>query len=126
VVCAVHQNHEYEYHPQGMTGVWYDAEAKRNLELTRRAVRPRTIEDAQCRLTENRIVGNGMYWLAPGKRAAREAARVSRAWMRTRLWHPLLNATRPVRHAIGLRHAAMPEGLRVNASKKRKHWLDAG
>jgi len=124
VVCAVHQNHDYEYHPQGMTGVWYDAEAKRNLELTRRAVRPRTIEDAQYRLTESGIVRNRMHWLAPGKRAVREALRVSRAWIRTRLWHPLLNATRPVRHAMGLRQGAMPEGLR--ASKKRRHWLDAG
>jgi hypothetical protein len=124
VVCAVHQNHDYEYHPQGMTGVWYDAEAKRNLELTRRAVRPRTIEDAQYRLTARGIVRNRMHWLAPGKRTAREVLRVSRAWMRTRLWYPLLNVTRPVRHAIGLRQEAMPEALR--ASKKRRHWLDAG
>ena len=118
----VHQNHDYGYHPEGMTGVWYDEEAKRNRELTRRAVRPRTIEDAQFRLASNGIEKNRMHWLAPGKRAVREGIRLSRAWMRTYVWHPVLNATRPVRHAMGLRQEAVPEALH---RKKRRHWLDA-
>jgi len=123
-VCAVHQNHDYGYHPKGMTGVWYDAEAKRNLELTRRSVRPRTIEDAEFRLTASGIERNRMHRLAPTKRAVREGIRLGRAWMQTYVWHPLLNATRPVRHALGLRKETIPEGLQ--RSKRRRHWLDAG
>ncbi len=33
LVTAVHQNHDYFHHPQGMQGIWEGAEAKGNLEL---------------------------------------------------------------------------------------------
>ena len=32
-VLAVHQNHNYGYHPAGKTGVWTDELARRNYEL---------------------------------------------------------------------------------------------
>ena len=121
VVCAVHQNHDYGYHPEGMNGVWHDADARRNLELARHEVRPRTIEDAQFRLTAKGIRANRLHRLVPAKRAVREMGRGARAWVRTRVWHPLLNATRPVRHALGIKHEAIPAALR---SKKRQHWMD--
>src|SRR5262249_22071385 len=121
VVCAVHQNHDYGYHPEGMSGVWSDMEAKRNIEITRRMVRPRTIEDAQFRLTASGIIRNRMHWLAPARRAVREGIRLTRAWIRPHVWHPLLDATRPVRHAMGLRQKAIPNR---SPNKKRRHQLD--
>ena len=33
VVLAVHQNHDYGYHPQGKLGVWNDEQAQRNFQL---------------------------------------------------------------------------------------------
>src|SRR5262249_10854269 len=121
-VCAVHQNHDYDYHPQGVAGVWNDSEARRNKELARVGVEPRTIEDAQYRLSGNGEIGtNGMYWLAPARRAAREVSRQWLEWWRTYVWHPALNATRPVRAVFGLRRSAVPKVLQ---SKKRVHWMD--
>lgn len=120
-VCAVHQNHDYEYHAQGIEGVWNDAEALTNMELARRGQRPRTIEDAQWQLTAGGIEKNALHWLAPAKRRLREVRKAARAWVRLRVWHPLLDATRPTRAALGLRHSAMPKALR---SKKRAHWMD--
>ena len=33
VVCAVHQNHDYGYHPDGEKGVWEGEEAQQNYQL---------------------------------------------------------------------------------------------
>jgi hypothetical protein len=121
VVCAVHQNHGYEYHPQGMTGVWNDAEAQANWELAWRGQRPRTIEDAQWRLTEAGMQANALHWLAPAKRRIREIGKGVGGVVRTGVWHPLLNATRPVRRALGLTQEVIPGALR---SKKKRHWMD--
>lgn len=121
VVCAVHQNHDYGYHPQGISGVWHDAEAQENWNLARRGQRPRTIEDAQWRLTPTSIQTKPLHWLTPVKRRMREIAQQVAGAVRTTLWHPILSATRPVRRALGLTQAAIPSALR---SKKRRHWMD--
>jgi hypothetical protein len=121
VVCAVHQNHDYGYHPEGMDGVWNDAEARANEELAKRGQRLRTIEDAQWRLTASGIEANGLHWLAPTRRGVRGVQKAAQAWLRTRVWHPLLNATRPMRATLGLRQSAIPKAFR---SKKRVHWMD--
>lgn len=118
-VCAIHQNHDYRYHPQGITGVWNDEEARRNIELTRGA-RLMTIEDAPWRLTANGIVPNRFYWLAPAKRRWRDLDHTVRGWWRTYLWHPLLDWTRPIRRALGFKQSAMPDAL----SPKRRHPMD--
>jgi len=121
MVCAVHQNHDYSHHPQGMQGVWEGEEARRNVELVGPRYRSRTIEDATYKLTEAGPVKNGWYWLAPAKRRWRGAKRhVSGAW-RTWVWHPLLDLSRPVRRALGLRQSAVPGALR---SSKRRHPMD--
>src|SRR5208282_3760785 len=51
VVCAVHQNHDYSYHPQGMAGVWSDDATQENFRLAGGWSRLHTIEDATFRLT---------------------------------------------------------------------------
>lgn len=57
-VMAVHQNHDYNHHPQGQSGVFSGAEAKVNRELMpgRRAYF--TIADATLRLTDSGIQRN--------------------------------------------------------------------
>jgi hypothetical protein len=121
LVCAVHQNHDYGYHPKGMEGVWHDQEAQRNRELMRKDTRPATIEDATFRLTLGGIRANRFFWLAPAKRLLREVKRRILGAARNWIWHPVLNATRPVRYAMGLKKDSVPTVMRNN---KRRHWMD--
>ena len=120
-VCAVHQNHDYAYHPQGMTGVWYDETTQENFRQAGGWSCLHTIEDAQWRLTDTGVVPNRWHALAPAQRWLRRRFGAARAFARTRLWHPLLDRTRPLRHALGLRRGAL--GLR-SRSKVKRHWLD--
>ncbi len=119
-VCAVHQNHDYSSHPQGMVGIWHDEDAQRNGVLTEG--RSRTIEDANFYLSAAGILPNFFYWLAPAKRRVRAARRAVRTLFRTRFWHPLLDATRSLRHAMGLR-SELFKPLRSRKAARR-HWQD--
>jgi len=96
-VLAVHQNHDYAYHPQGKEGVWHGAEAARNCSLAGGYAHLYTIEDATHRLTAKGIEANRGYRLAPARRVLRRG--------RAAVWHALLGATRPVRHALGMRQS---------------------
>jgi len=122
VVCAVHQNHDYSYHPDGQAGVWYDEAAKRNLRVAGGRWHAHTMEDAKYRLTNSEFTRQRLSWLAPGKRLARDAWRSARAAIRTRLWHPLLNVSRSARHAIGLDHRVAERIQREPVV--RRHPLD--
>ena len=121
-VCAVHQNHDYSYHRQGMAGVWNDEATKANFRAAGGRRHLHTIEDATYFLGPAGIRPNHWYWLAPAKRRVRAARHAVRTLVRTRLWHPLLDATRSLRHAVGLRK----ESLDPLRSRKgpRRHWLD--
>ncbi len=121
VVCAIHQNHDYGYHPQGMAGVWNDEEARRNLALLGGKSNSRTIEDAEFRLTPQGVSANRFYWLAPAKRRWRDMAKVIRTFVRLKIWFPLLALTRPIRHAFGVKAENVPVHLR---NRNRRHWLD--
>ena len=103
-----------------MTGVWEDEEARHNEKLDR-GIRRMTIEDAPWRLTAKGLVRNRLYWFAPAKRRWRALDAIARGWWRTWLWHPFLNWSRPVRHALGLRQSAVPDALRHS---KRRHPMD--
>jgi hypothetical protein len=94
-VVAIHQNHDYAYHPQGKQGVWQDEEAQRNYELAGGVQHIYSIADATHRLTQRGVETNPGYRLAPARRALRRG--------RTAVWHAILGVTRPVRHALGLR-----------------------
>jgi hypothetical protein len=118
IVCAVHQNHDYDYHSKGVAGVWRDEEARSNFQLAAQDTKLETIEDAPFRLTQTGIVENRFYWLAPAKRRFREVSRKVRSVGRTRLWHPLLTVTRPMRHVFGLKKSSAPR------AGERKHWMD--
>lgn len=104
VVTPVHQNHDYAYHPQGEHGVWHDEHAQRNIALAGGQANLYTIDDATHALMPNGIRRRWAHHWAPHRRAA------IRAWYRA--WFALLGATRPVRHALGLRQENLMQGIR--------------
>jgi hypothetical protein len=97
-VTAVHQNHDYSYHPAGAAGVWQDEQSKKNFELAGGKWHLYTIEDSTHRITAGGIRRNLMYPLAPIRR-------VSRPYFNP-IWHGFLGLTRPVRHLVGIRRRA--------------------
>jgi hypothetical protein len=121
IVLAVHQNHDYSYHPDGEIGVWKGEEAQKNYALLDGRQRFRTIEDAPLRLTATDIQPNRFYWLAPTKRRVRKVRDHVQSFARTTIWHPLLDATRPLRHAIGLKQESFRA---MSRSRKRRQWID--
>ncbi len=94
-VMAIHQNHDYGYHPAGKTGVWTDEWSRRNYELAGGRWHLRTIDDATHVLGPDGLKANPVR----SKRAAERVLRTAKeaAWVTTMDW------TRPLRHAVGLR-----------------------
>jgi hypothetical protein len=99
VVLAIHQNHDYSFHPGGQKGLWKDVEAQQNQAL--RDGHFATIDNATHRLTPDGLGTNYYHWIALAKRYA--------AGTRSAVWFALLNLTRPLRHRLGLRHRDSPE-----------------
>jgi len=95
VVCAVHQNHDYGYHPEGEKGVWEGEEAQENYALLENRRRFRTLDNATHLLTHDGLRRNHRAWYFQAKQDAYD--RFSPAWYR------FLDVTRPLRHRIGLR-----------------------
>jgi len=121
-VCAVHQNHDYSYHPQGLAGVWNDEATRANFRAAGGWRHLHTIEDATYSFGPAGIRPNRFFWLAPAKRRVRRARHAVRSFFRTRLWHPFLDKTRSLRYAVGLRKDSL-EPLRRRKTPRR-HWLD--
>jgi hypothetical protein len=96
-VMAVHQNHDYAYHPDGEEGVWHGAEAQHNYLLSTTKGEHRTLEEASYLMQDHAIKRNYKGMLARGKREL--VTSFYRAWFR------VLNVTRPFRSALGLRSA---------------------
>ena len=102
-VLAIHQNHNYAYHPEGKVGVWTDELSQRNLSLAGGRRHLRKIADATIRLTPEGLKPN---WARHWHRAKRDLLSITHAfifgtWMPA--WHFLLGLTRPVRARLGLR-----------------------
>jgi hypothetical protein len=102
-VMAVHQNHDYSYHPQGKSGVFCDAEAGRNCELAGGWKHLRTIADATEVLREDGLKANQLRHWAAVKRYARQAGRVLFHDGIERAWFFVLKVTGPLRRKLGLR-----------------------
>lgn len=100
VVRAVHQNHDYSYHPDGEAGVWQGEEAQRNYALLESGRCFATMEDATHRLFPDGLQRNHRHWVVQMRRKATKVASVA--------WFALLDITRPLRRKLGLRdgHAA--------------------
>ena len=94
-VKAVHQNHDYGYHPEGKKGVWQGEEAKRNYELAGGWTRCYSIADATHRLTPSGVQRNLSYSYLTHK------LEIARRWS--------IDKTRPIRQRLGLRRATTAE-----------------
>jgi hypothetical protein len=94
-VTAIHQNHDYGYHPAGKTGVWTDALSQRNYDLAGGRWHLKTIDDATHVLGPHQLKANP-------KRRRRTAERILRT-VKDAAWMTAMDWTRPLRSAIGLR-----------------------
>lgn len=103
-VVAVHQNHDYSYHPDGEAGVWQGEEAQKNYLLLENGRYFRTIENANFRLTTAGFERNSRHWVVLADRAIKK--------MINAFWFGALTLTRPIRHRFGWRrHAAGQAGI---------------
>src|SRR5579863_3155498 len=64
-VLAVHQNHDFAYHPDGLAGIKADAESKRNRALAGGQLHLYTIDHATHRLIEGQIMDRLGRWRVP-------------------------------------------------------------
>ena len=94
-VRAIHQNHDYSYHPAGATGVWQDDQARKNYELAGGKWHLYTIDDSTYRLAPAGFKRKVWYPLAPLRRALRPYVAPT--------WYKFLKFTQPVRHPLGVR-----------------------
>ena len=94
-VLAIHQNHDYGYHPAGKAGVWSDALSQRNYALAGGRWHLRTIDDASHLLDVDGLKPN------PDRRQRATARFLKTA--KDAVWITALDWTRPLRSALGLR-----------------------
>jgi hypothetical protein len=106
-VIAVHQNHDYSYHPNGRAGVWHGIEADENFRLAGNGRHMRRISDATEVLDANGIRSN-VGWRQWS--AARRTAKRCQHFVYGDVLQPVTfffyDITRPLRHALGLRSGA--------------------
>jgi hypothetical protein len=93
-VTAVHQNHDYNHHPQGWDGIWKGQEPLRNRVLAGNGKHLCTYEDATHLLTRH-----GLLIRTPLRKTFHEARRLG--------FHILLHKTAGIRKALGLRKASI-------------------
>lgn len=107
-VIAVHQNHDYSYHPKGREGVWHGIEADENFRLAGAGRHMRRISDATEVLNATGIRSNAVrrQWSA-----ARRTAKRCQHFVYCGVLQPVsfffYDITRPLRHAMGLRKGAL-------------------
>jgi hypothetical protein len=94
-VIAIHQNHDYGYHPEGAKGVWNDEQALANYDNAGGRRHLYTIDDATFILDDQGERRNLRRFYAPYWRFLRPSL--------IPVWHGLLNVTRPLRHKLGLK-----------------------
>jgi len=91
-VMAVHQKHDYSYHPKARAGVWCDEQANQNYELSGGKWHLYTIDDSTHTLTSRGVIRNWKSALVPYWRASRPAV--------IPLWFKFLDTTRPLRNRL--------------------------
>lgn len=75
VIRAIHQNHDYGYHPDGEKAVSEGEEAQENYKPLEGHRKFRTLEDATYVLTKGGLRRNYRHWLVQFKRAAYDTCR---------------------------------------------------
>jgi hypothetical protein len=106
VVIAVHQNHDYGYHPQGRQGVWHGLEAGQNHQLAGGGRYLRTIADATEVLRAEGLKSNRKRYWSAAKRGAVRGERFVLFDILQPIAFFVLGITRPLRGALGLRSGA--------------------
>ena len=102
-VTAIHQNHDYGYHPQGLKGTAKDAVALRNFQLAGGRKNLCNLEDATYELKPD-----GHFrrpWLRRERAETWKFARDTSV----RIWYSLLAFTYKARHGLGLSRQGMTE-----------------
>jgi len=99
-VMAVHQNHDYNYHPQGKAGVWSGEEAGLNGQLAGGWRHLRTIADATEVLPPEKLKPNVLRHWSTARRYVRQAGRMFFYDVWHPVWFALLNFTRPLRRSL--------------------------
>lgn len=102
VVRAIHQNHDYDYHPDGKKGVWTGEEAQQNYKYLEGRKKFRTLENATHLLKPDGLHPNYRHWIVQTKRNTSDFL--------SSVWFQLLAITRPVRHRLGLRQKGTSSG----------------
>jgi hypothetical protein len=102
-VMAVHQNHDYGYHPDGKAGVWNGVEAGQNARLAGGPRHMRTIADATEILCAEGLRPNRKRHWAAAVRYGRQVARTLRFDVWNQILFFVLGVTRPVRRWMGVR-----------------------
>ncbi len=98
-VCAVHQNHDYSYHPEGESGVWQGEEAQENYRFLDKGRKFRTLQSAVYVLQSGQLRQNHKRWLVLPAHYLRG--------LLFGVWFSLLKLTRPVRHRLGLKQESV-------------------
>src|SRR5207249_1152179 len=105
-VMAIHQNHDYGYHPAGKAGVWSDVWSQRNYALAGGRWHLRTIEDATHMLGSSGLKVNPARPKRSIQRFFRTA--IDAAWVGAMDW------TRPLRSAVGLRKKSTEQAGKIS------------
>jgi hypothetical protein len=100
-VLAVHQNHDFAYHPGGLAGIKADVESKRNRALAGGQLHLYTIDHATHQLVDGDIVDKPGRWHVPVTSLLRVYS--------SQFWYWLLEETFRVRHALGLNSGAFEQ-----------------
>ncbi len=95
-VLAIHQNHDYSYHPQGFAGTFQGEEALENIRLAGGKGHLQTMLDAT-------------YELTPEGKFRRIIFRKPVFLIKRFLWDVFINRTFPVRKRLGLRRRVRVE-----------------
>ena len=119
VVLAIHQNHDYGYHPAGKTGVWNDELAARNFYLAGSRWHLCTINDATHLLGATGLRANARSLTQAAFRFARTCREI--------LWWGALDWTRPIRNSLGLPKKAStssPTGIHAAPASDSAQQID--
>jgi hypothetical protein len=100
-VLAIHQNHDFAYHPDGLAGIKADKESKRNRALAGGQLQLYTIDHATHRLIEGHITDRPGRWHVPLSYLLRIYS--------IQVWYWLLGATFRARRALGLYRGAFEQ-----------------
>ncbi len=103
VVLAVHQNHDYDHHPQSHSGVWKGEEAGRNAQLAGGWKNLRTTAHATEKLRAYGLKSNTLRHWTEFKRRIRAGGRFLLFDIWQPVWFGFLGLTRPLRNALGFR-----------------------